>query len=559
MPARAHFTLDSGGYFAAGGKRIVPVGVNYWPASCGVEMWRAWPEREIRRDFELVRSLGLNCVRFFLRWEDFEPRPGQYRRIAFTRLARLLEWCKEYELLAHPSLFVGWMSGGIFWPEWKGEKNLFSDAGLRRRAFAFAAKAAQVCARFPQTVLAVDQGNELCCLPDGRAAPPADVASWCAGVNAAVRRSFPTALLISGNEQAQVIADTGWRFGAQPGCDLYSMHTYPNSAWHSLQFDGMTDPLGQSLLPFYIRCARAFGPVFAQEFGTLFTSGQCADSYLRAVLPACWKAGANGFLWWCLRDITASGHPYDKNAFEGTMGLVDAEDDPKPTLRFFLDFAASLAARPAPVSTADEIGLYWPRHYYHRDDPANPGNEPRALSRQMIVAHYALTSLGYRVAIVRGDQPLPAAGGRTLVIASALLTATEVEALSAWVARGGNVIWHGLEAKTWGPGTSRLVGAEPTDFLRPHAGGVKAFGSKWDFHCFAGGVRPGVVCTSAAVVAADARQRPLILRNRFESGTVIACLALVDEEFARQVEQGAGRKKLLAWYRGILDCSARIP
>src|SRR5690606_7270933 len=55
------FALDAAGYFTRGGERIVPVGVNYWPASCGVEMWRAWPATEIQRDLEITRTLGLNC------------------------------------------------------------------------------------------------------------------------------------------------------------------------------------------------------------------------------------------------------------------------------------------------------------------------------------------------------------------------------------------------------------------------------------------------------------------------------------------------------------------
>ncbi len=117
-PISPVFALDEQGYFTRHGQRVVPVGVNYWPGSCGVEMWPAWPEREIQRDLNLVTKLGLNCVRFFRRWQDFEPVPRRYDRRMFARLGKLLEWHKARGLLAHPSLFVGWMSGGIFWPKW---------------------------------------------------------------------------------------------------------------------------------------------------------------------------------------------------------------------------------------------------------------------------------------------------------------------------------------------------------------------------------------------------------------------------------------------------------
>ena len=83
MP-KSVFELTPDGYFARGRGRVTPVGVNYWPASRGVEMWRMWPAAEIQRDLDLTRALGLNCVRFFLRWEDFEPQPGRYDPACFA-------------------------------------------------------------------------------------------------------------------------------------------------------------------------------------------------------------------------------------------------------------------------------------------------------------------------------------------------------------------------------------------------------------------------------------------------------------------------------------------
>src|SRR5690606_31335763 len=109
-------STSTGDFETLYGDPVLPLGVNYWPASCGVEMWPQWPEAEIRADLDLVKQLGLNCVRFFLRWQDFEPQAGEYDETPFTRLADLLRWHEERGLLAHPALFVGYMSGGIFWP-----------------------------------------------------------------------------------------------------------------------------------------------------------------------------------------------------------------------------------------------------------------------------------------------------------------------------------------------------------------------------------------------------------------------------------------------------------
>ena len=550
-PAASPFTLAPDGYFRRSGRPIVPVGVNYWPGSCGVEMWRAWPADEIQRDLDLVRSLGLNCVRFFVRWQDFEPASGRYDPRMFTRLRALLDWHRARGLLAHPSLFVGWMSGGIFWPHWHAERNVFSDSILRRRAAALTEAVASICAEFPETVLAIDHGNELCCLPQATAARPAEVAIWCGEISAAVKRVFPSALVVSGNEQTQVNADSGWRFGQQPGCDFYSMHAYPFPGWHTLRFDGMADPLGQSLLPFYTACARGFGPVMVQEFGTLLTSGrrQC-DAYLRAVLNGCWAAGANGFLWWCLRDIAACGHPYDQNAFEGLLGLVDRHDRVKPALRYFLDFARRLADQPKPAAAT--IAVLWPDEYYPRDNPANPGNQPEELSRALAIAHFCLTALGHRPRIVRIVDLTKDSGLHTLVIAGAKLTAPEVRKLEPWVRAGGRVIWHGLDSLTWGADTIGLIGATPVDFCAPSAGGIKAFGRRWSFSAFSRDVFLQVTANTARVVARDQRGRPMILSHRVGAGVVASCLAWPEAEFACGGGNSAARRRWLVWYRGML-------
>ncbi|WP_438479360.1 glycoside hydrolase 5 family protein [Oleiharenicola lentus] len=553
MTAFFQLNATTGDFETAAGDRIIPVGVNYWPASCGVEMWPHWPSAEIQADLALTRALGLNCVRFFLRWQDFEPAVGIYEERMFARLDDLLRWHREQGLLAHPTLFVGYMSGGIFWPEWHAGRNVFSDPALRARAIAFTEKVSAICAHYPETVLAIDLGNELGCLPECAAAKPAEVASWCADMSAAIRRKFPAALVVSGSEQTQVNMDVGWRFGAQPGCDFYSMHTYPVSTWHSLAFDGMTDPLAQSLLPFYVKCAKAWGPVMAQEFGTLLTRGQNeCDTYLRAVLPACRAAGANGFLWWCLRDISFPGHPYDKFAFEGQLGLVDATNQVKPSLRYFIEFAQQLLAakKSTKNSKRSSTAIYWPREYYLRDNPRNPGNDPGALSRQLAVAHFALDQIGTNPRLVRSADDLAATD--VLAIAGAKLTATEIDQLLLWVQGGGRLIFQGPDALTWGAGLEKLLGAEPLDFRAPHKRTIEWNNDSWTFTLFPRDIFLTVRLTSSQLLAADENANPVLFRHTLGRGAVITCMADIDREFAATSNQRETRARWLSWYRSLL-------
>ena len=90
-----------------------------------------------------------------------------------------------------------------------------------------------------------------------------------------------------------------------------------------------------------------------QEFSTiLIHSRERCEAYLDAVVPACRENGANGFLWWCLRDIEVAGYPYDKSGFEGRLGLVDAQDRPKPATAKLIAMLTSLRDAPPPPPAA---------------------------------------------------------------------------------------------------------------------------------------------------------------------------------------------------------------
>src|SRR5690606_24242985 len=121
----------------------------------------------------------------------------------------------------------------------------------------------------------------------------------------------------------------------------------------------------------------------------------------------------------------------------GPLGLVGLDDQVKPVLSYFQEFAGQWPTEPAPVVDQGDVALYWPRHYYLRDDPLNPGNDPRVVSRRLVIANFTLGQLGHRVGIVRGDRPFDGISAHTIVIPGVALTASEVSALTVWVKAGG--------------------------------------------------------------------------------------------------------------------------
>ncbi|EIP99862.1 endo-beta-mannanase [Opitutaceae bacterium TAV1] len=602
--------LDADSYLTDGhGARFIPVGANYWPASCGVEMWQAWPENEIFADLDLMVSLGFNTVRFFVRWPDFEPRPGEYEATMLSRLLRLLDACVARGLRPQPSLFVGWMSGGIFWPSWKTDtQNLFADPDIIERAAAYARTITTHLKPFAAHLCGVDLGNELDALPDSSAATPAQVREWCRRMTGAIRDVLPDALILSGCDHQQIIADTGWRLGdsgagvppatwhglpahdsgvarasspcaagvppasaewqrdarattaAQPGIDVLTMHGYPVPTWHPVPCGGLSDPLTQSLLPFYVKCARAFGPVMLQEFGTILTSSAAAphaDAYLRAILPACQDAGANGYLWWCFKDIPARVHPYLKNHFESQLGLVDAEGRVKAGLEYFMEFAR--AARFAVAGFASEaptVHLYWPRHYYLRDNPQNPGNDAREVSRRLIIANHLLQTAGFRTGIARGDRPIPtpAEGVRRIVVAGSFPTLGEIESLRCWVEQGGHLLWHGPDPLNWAAETTRLTGAMIADYHAAVPTTVSPDHAVYHLECYPRGLRLAVALCGARQSCADADGLPMILERRLGKGRVTTVLADVEGSILlhRQAPATGWQPPGSNWYLSLL-------
>jgi hypothetical protein len=550
-PVSHDVTLSASGYFQRDGRPLMPVGVNYWPASCGVAMWAAWPEAEIRHDLDVVKDLGLNCVRFFLRWPDFEPTLGCYNEAMFERLAQLMEWIKERDLLAHPSLVTGFMSGGFFWPADKGSRNLYGDAEVARHAAAFCTKAAAVLAPYRRHILALDLGNELGCA-DAWPASPAAIRDWCASVTTGIRSAYPGALIVSGTDSGVVINDCGWRLGQQPGTDFYSVHTYPVPNWNVVPFDGMTDPLCQDILPFCTLCARAWGPVMVQEFSSILINGQSqCESYLNAVVPACLANGSNGFLWWCLRDIQANGYPYDKCGFEGRLGLVDAQDRLKPETAALVDMLRALRDEPPLPRPTPEVAIYWPEEYYRRENPANPGNDPSAVFRRMLMAYHFLNKLGYVVTVVRAGEPIPTSV-KTLVIAGAALMRPEGETLETWVRGGGRILWSAPSWHAWSPAYDAMIGARPVDIRHPKPVVVHAFGHDWTVKSHPAEGRTAVHVTTAKVIAGSTEGTPEILSNIHGLGKVVAALPLAEETIANLVADRGARDGWIQWYEGLM-------
>src|ERR1700694_772885 len=81
-------------------------------------MWRRFDPGEIREDFARIATLGLDAVRFFLRWDDFQPRADEIDPTMLARLEAVADIAAETGLRTMPTLFTGHMSGVNWLPAW---------------------------------------------------------------------------------------------------------------------------------------------------------------------------------------------------------------------------------------------------------------------------------------------------------------------------------------------------------------------------------------------------------------------------------------------------------
>ena len=48
------------------------VGANYWASHAGTFMWRNWDAEQVEKDFQLLSSNGVEVLRVFPLWSDFQ-------------------------------------------------------------------------------------------------------------------------------------------------------------------------------------------------------------------------------------------------------------------------------------------------------------------------------------------------------------------------------------------------------------------------------------------------------------------------------------------------------
>ncbi len=353
-------------------------------------MWSNFDIDEIRRDFQYIASLGLQVVRFFLSWEEFQPSPNLLDEQRLLDLTLLMDALRDEGLQAMPTFFTGHMSGVNWLPKWTldatsqhgrfrtisggkesphGIGDFYSGALLNAQRFAV--RTVAQCLSSHPALQAWDLGNEFSNLREPRS--PADAARWSAALTAELK-DVSHADVTGGIHGEDITRNRNirpssicapWAYATMHGYSVYSAFSRgatdaevvpflsaitascANKAVLFSEFGNPTCPPGtvspgaRVPLPGEEPLARSILARNAASFACL--NEQEMSEYAYAVMDKLQAQGALGGLWWCYADYDPALRgrpPFDRAPHELTFGIVRADGTPKPVALSLASFAS---------------------------------------------------------------------------------------------------------------------------------------------------------------------------------------------------------------------------
>lgn len=356
--------------FTAPGSFVV--GANYWASHAGTAMWRDWRPDIVDDDLRRLSAAGLQILRVFPLWPDFQPihllrggggHPIEVRfgeaplpddelgqaglsAVMMDRFQTFLDLAQKHGLGFDIGLLTGWMSGRLHVPPALEGRHVLTDPFAIRWSVRFVRQFVRAFRDHP-AVAAWDLGNECNCMAQ---ANRDEAYCWTAQIVDAIRAEDPAHPVISGLHS---LSPTGsWTMLDQGELtDLLTTHPYPVFTPHCNQ-----DPVNTIRTILHSTAESRYyadlggKPCLCQEIGTLgpvIASEAIAADFIRSCLFSLWANDCHGLFWWCAHEQTELQHaPYDWHAVERELGLMRVDKSPKPVLDAIGAFRAMLDSLP---------------------------------------------------------------------------------------------------------------------------------------------------------------------------------------------------------------------
>ena len=353
------------------------VGCNYWASHAGTHMWRDWRAEVVEQDLRQLAGAGLQVLRVFPLWSDFQPltllragagAPQEMRHgeqplptdqaglagvaeVMMGRFQVLADCAEKYHLKLVVGLLTGWMSGRLFVPPALEGLNVLTDPLALQWETRFVRYFVSRFCSHP-AIAAWDLGNECNCMA---AVPSREAAwAWTSAMTNAIRVEDGTRPVVSGMHGLLPDHSAPWTIQDQSELtDLLTTHPYPYFTPHCDQ-----DPVNTLRTLLHSTAESRFyadigaRPCLVEEVGTLgpmVASEQISADFVRCVLFSLWAHDCHGLLWWCAYDqLHLKQAPYDWTGYERELGLVRHDRSEKPVLGEIGRFGRWLQTLPFP-------------------------------------------------------------------------------------------------------------------------------------------------------------------------------------------------------------------
>ena len=385
------------------------LGVNYWPRKKAMYWWNNFDEGEVREEFAVIKEIGMNVVRLFLLWDDFQPEPTSVEKDKIANLIKVADAAADNGLGIDMTFFTGHMSGPNWSPRWllggdlppaahsnwlrdvvsegkttdKGYRNMFHDEvalGAERLLLSTVVTAL----KDHPGIWMWNLGNE----PDLFAWPNSsdEGAAWVKEMVGLIKSIDPNHPVTIGLHGDGLHRDNGLRIDkVYANTDVAVMHSYPMyTPW-------ARKPLDPDFVPFTCAVTAALSgkPVLMEEFGGCTaqpgepshimkwteTSGHEREQFmageddfaefLSLTIPKLQDSGATGAMLWCYADYVPElwdKHPCLNAQHERWFGLVRPDGSLKPHAKVIQEFAkTNPQVKPIPEYARFDID---PEKYY---------------------------------------------------------------------------------------------------------------------------------------------------------------------------------------------------
>lgn len=379
------------------------LGVNYWPRCKAMYWWSDFDAGEVREEFAVIREIGMDVVRLFLLWDDFQPDPDSVSKEALENLVKVADIAAENNLGLDVTFFTGHMSGPNWSPRWllggelpwkggnewirdivsagklvdQGYRNMFHDE-VALDAERLLLKTVVGALKDHPGIWMWNLGNE----PDLFAWPITSEAgaAWIKEMVGLIKSIDPNHPVTIGLHGDGLHRDNGLRIDkVYAHTDIAVMHSYPMyTSW-------ARKPLDPDFVPFTcaLTAALAGKPVLMEEFGgctalpgkatytmkwtetngrereQFMASEEDFAEFLGLTISKLQDSGATGAMVWCYADYIPQLWdlpPCNNSQHERFFGLVRPDGSLKPHAKVIQEFAATRPqVRPIPGYAKFEV------------------------------------------------------------------------------------------------------------------------------------------------------------------------------------------------------------